>query len=73
MKPQNKTPLSLKKQAVSKLTNAQQANLQAGNAATTSFIQCSGFSCCDPTESVTIITQIFNCLPQEDKELTPGG
>lgn len=70
MKPiQNHKKLKLSKHTVSNLTNSEQARLIAGGAeeavVTTSFGKCTGFTCCDPTESITITitvaTQIFDC------------
>ena len=72
MKPHITNRLSLKKHAVSKLSNSDKANIRAGNAITTSWIRCTGIFCCEPatTEFTPLITQIYNCFPTE--EIEPG-
>jgi len=60
MKPnQTKSKLQLKKQAVSNLSNSEMNAVRAGNAEaealTTSKGSCTGFTCCDPTRTCTII------------------
>ncbi|WP_118975178.1 hypothetical protein [Taibaiella koreensis] len=65
--------LKLGKDVVSSLTKAEQNNLLGGEPQwTTSFGNCSGFLCCNPTGLTKTYSQVFKCLPQEPQEPQGG-
>lgn len=59
----NQGKLQLKKQAIANLSRPEMTHVQGGEAAaTTSFGKCSGFLCCDKTESIKIATKVIKDL-----------
>ncbi|WP_157977098.1 class I lanthipeptide [Taibaiella helva] len=58
--------LKLGKEVVSSLTRNEQRSLQGGEPQwTTSFGDCSGFLCCNPTGLTKTYSQVFKCLEEE--------
>jgi len=62
---QSSSKLKLGKEVVGSLTKNEQSTLLGGKAAaTTSYNQCSGFLCCNPTGSDTMFSKVFKCLEE---------
>jgi hypothetical protein len=56
-----RTKLDFNKKVISSLSDAEQKNVVGGDApATTSFVECSGWSCCKETASLTLTTVLLS-------------
>jgi hypothetical protein len=59
----NQSKLQFRKQAIANLSKPEMNNVQGGQAAvTTSFGNCTGFLCCNKTQSIEIATDIITDL-----------
>lgn len=59
----NQSKLQFRKQAIANLSKPEMSNVQGGQAAvTTSFGNCTGFLCCNKTQSIEIATDIITDL-----------
>lgn len=71
----NQSKLQFRKQAIANLSKPEMSHVQGGEAAaTTSFGKCSGFLCCNKTQSIQIATDIIKDLfDQQQAPQTDGG
>lgn len=64
--------LQFKKQAIANLSKPDMMHVQGGQAAvTTSFGKCTGFLCCDKTQSIEIATEIITDIIKKEVGLQP--
>lgn len=63
-----KKKLVLKKKTVSTLSDTEKKLIVGGNAATTSYVECTGFTCCTPyTTTPNPTTTIVECTLLDTK------